>query len=126
MHGVARWRPASFFIRETKLAQEPANRIGMRLNAGRICKRTSQFRHGHVAVLLNKFDEKTPMGIEFAFAARATLGRGPRPSSLPDRKPNAPRWQGIVSDATPLRARLTLLLSTSEIAPVALPVMVLT
>ena len=46
------------FVREAQLAQEPANRIGMRLNAGRICQRTSQLRHGHVAVLIDQFDQK--------------------------------------------------------------------
>ncbi len=37
---------------------EPANCIRVRLNAGRVCQRTGQFRHGHIAVLFNQLNQK--------------------------------------------------------------------
>jgi hypothetical protein len=55
-----------FFVREVQIAQEPANRIRVRLNAGRIRQRTGQFGHSHVAVLVNQFDQKRAMRIELA------------------------------------------------------------
>lgn len=58
----------------------------MRPNAGRICQRTSQFRHGQVAVLINQFEQKGVMRIKLAFAERAPLGRGPCLTSPADRK----------------------------------------
>ena len=76
-----------FFAREAELAQEAANRIGVRLNTGCIRKSAGKFNHGHVAVLFNQFDQKQPMRIKLALAARTALRRGPCLSGSPDRKP---------------------------------------
>ncbi len=37
--------------------------------------RTDQFRHGHVPVLVNQFDQESTMGIKLDLAARTTLRR---------------------------------------------------
>jgi hypothetical protein len=76
LRGVVRSRPTYFFFAgETKLAQEPANRIRVRLDTGRFRQRTGQFRHGHVTVLINQFDQKGAMRIELALAAKPPLRR---------------------------------------------------
>jgi hypothetical protein len=127
LRGVARWRPTSFFIRKPKLAQEPTNSIRVRPNAGRIYQRTGQFGHGHVAVLINQFDQKGAMRIKLAFAERATLRRGSGLPSPADRKtPTRPGGRRELQTQRSRTARSTLPQSTSETAPAARLAKVLT
>ena len=81
----------SFFVREAQLTKEPANCIRVRLNASRIRQRTGQFGHGHIAVLVNQFDQKGAMRIKLTLAARATLRRRRRmpPGPYNDVRPHA-------------------------------------
>ena len=100
MHGVARSRPASFFVCEAKFAQEPANCVRVCRDAGGICQCTGQFKHCHVAVLFDKFDDKRSMRIKLTLAMRSTLRRGAGPAGSTDRKPpNAPQWWVIALSA---------------------------
>ena len=80
-----------------QLAQEPANRVGMRLSAGRIFHRTGQFGHGHVAVLINQLKRKGAMRIKLALATKATLRRETGLSSAPDR--GAPTRAPVVGES---------------------------
>lgn len=69
-----------------ELAQKPANRAGMHLNACRIRRRTGRLWHGHITALINQFDQKGAIRIKFALAARATLRRGRGLSGALNRK----------------------------------------
>ena len=57
------------FLCKAKPAQEPANSIGMRLKAGRVYLHRP-VKHGHVSVLINKFDQQGATRIKLAPAAR--------------------------------------------------------
>lgn len=93
-----------FFCREADLAQEPASRVWMRLNTGRIRQRTGEFGHGQVAVLINQVDQNRTMRLKPALPARATLRRGSGMSGLPDRKTPTRRCDGRKLQAQGCRA----------------------
>ncbi|PIL19002.1 hypothetical protein P775_16700 [Puniceibacterium antarcticum] len=71
-------------MRITELAKDLANRVGVRVQAGRVMSGGRQFRHRDVAVLGDDFREDGSVRITFAFASGASLGRGSRPSCAPN------------------------------------------
>lgn len=81
----------SFFVRESKPAQEAPDGIGMRPHVCCIMQGGGEFRHRNVAVLFNDFDEKRLICGKFAFPPGTTLWCGPSAPSPPDRKaPSCP------------------------------------